>query len=168
MVVFADIEHALSWHMVFHPEVWDGVGFLGDQTASAREEAARSAVRATENLLATTKDGALVASEPRMKVLTGGRCDARLVSLFAGAYAGNGDGVVGGKEMLAVDIKSAKLDIAKRCAELLRQMPTTVARDCEILHGDALSDATRAAVSYRCHKKEVLQDAIRELGSGGG
>lgn len=168
VVVFADIEHALSWHMVFHPEVWDGVGFLGDQTASAREEAARSAVRATENLLATTKDGALVASEPRMKVLTGGRCDARLVSLFAGAYAGNGDGVVGGKEMLAVDIKSAKLDIAKRCAELLRQMPTTVARDCEILHGDALSDATRAAVSYRCHKKEVLQDAIRELGSGGG
>jgi len=23
VVVFQDIEHALSWHMVFHPELWD-------------------------------------------------------------------------------------------------------------------------------------------------
>ena len=22
-VVFSDVDHALSWHMVFHPELWD-------------------------------------------------------------------------------------------------------------------------------------------------
>ena len=165
VVVFQDIEHALSWHMVFHPEIWDG----GEEDeANARESAARAAVRATEELLASTKDGALMNAEPRLKVLPGGRADARLVSLFAAAYAGTDTGVEKGKAMLDVDVNSAHADVARRCAELLRQMPTDLKRDAAILRGEEgiVSDATRSRVSYRAHKKEVLVDAILTLGKG--
>ena len=167
VVVFQDIEHALSWHMVFHPELWDA----GEEDeANARESAARAAVRATEQVLASTKDGALMNAEPRLKVLPGGRADARLVSLFAAAYAGTDAGVEKGKEMLDVDVSSAHADIARRCAELLRQMPTDLKRDDAILRGEegSVSDAARSRVSYRAHKKEVLVNAIRTLGSEAG
>ena len=167
VVVFQDIEHALSWHMVFHPELWDA----GEEDeANARESAARAAVRATEQVLASTKDGALMNAEPRLKVLPGGRADARLVSLFAAAYAGTDAGVEKGKEMLDVDVSSAHADIARRCAELLRQMPTDLKRDNAILRGEegSVSDAARSRVSYRAHKKEVLVDAIQTLGSEAG
>jgi hypothetical protein len=165
VVVFQDIEHALSWHMVFHPELWDS----GEESeANARENAARAAVKATEALLASTKDGELMNAEPRLKVLPGGRADARLVSLFAAAYAGTDAGVEKGKEILDVDIDSAHADIARRCSELLRQMPTDLKRDAAILRGEdgAVTDATRSCVSYRAHKKEVLVDAIATLGKG--
>ena len=164
VIIFQDLEHALSWHMVFHPELWDTGS---DEEANVREDAARAAVKATEKLLAQTKDGELMMSEPRLKVLPGGRCDARLVSLFAAAYAGNDAGVESGKEIMKVDIQSAHLDIAKRCAELLRQMPTSIAEDSELLRSESIADATRSMVSYRAHKKEVLVDAITELGKGG-
>jgi hypothetical protein len=174
VVVFQDVDHALSWHMVFHPELWDADAssedaFADETVADVREAAARSAVKATERALAQTSDGALVASEPRLKVLPGGRVDARLVSLFAAAYAGTDSGVEGGKEVLDVDIQSAHRDVSRRCAELLRQMPTDLKDDYGILKptsGVALSDAVRACVSYRAHKKEVLVDAIRTLGGG--
>ena len=68
---------------------------------------------------------------------------------------------------MEVDIQSAHLDIAKRCAELLRQMPTSIAEDSELLRSESIADATRSMVSYRAHKKEVLVDAITELGKGG-
>ena len=164
VIIFQDLEHALSWHMVFHPELWDTGS---DEEANVREDAARAAVKATEKLLAQTKDGELMMSEPRLKVLPGGRCDARLVSLFAAAYAGNDAGVESGKGIMEVDIQSAHLDIAKRCAELLRQMPTSIAEDSELLRSESIADATRSMVSYRAHKKEVLVDAITELGKGG-
>ena len=165
VVVFQDIEHALSWHMVFHPELWDSGE---DDEANARESAARAAVKATEALLASTKDGELMNAEPRLKVLPGGRADARLVSLFAAAYAGTDAGVEKGKEILNVDIDSAHADIARRCSELLRQMPTDLKRDAAILRGEEgeVTDATRSRVSYRAHKKEVLVDAIATLGKG--
>ena len=134
VVVFQDIEHALSWHMVFHPELWDSGE---DDEANARESAARAAVKATEALLASTKDGELMNAEPRLKVLPGGRADARLVSLFAAAYAGTDAGVEKGKAILNVDIDSAHADIARRCAELLRQMPTTLRQDDEKRRADA-------------------------------
>ena len=107
-------------------------------------------------------------AEPRLKVLPGGRADARLVSLFAAAYAGTDAGVAKGKEMLDVDVNSAHADIARRCAELLRQMPTDLKRDAAILRGEEgiVSDSTRSSVSYRAHKKEVLMDAILTLGKG--
>ena len=167
VVVFSDVDHALSWHMVFHPELWDAGE---DEEANARESAARAAVRATEQVLASTKDGALMNAEPRLKVLPGGRADARLVSLFAAAYAGTDAGVEKGKEMLDVDVSSAHADIARRCAELLRQMPTDLKRDNAILRGEegSVSDAARSRVSYRAHKKEVLVDAIQTLGSEAG
>ena len=96
-----------------------------------REAAARAAVREVERALAETTDGALVGSEPRLKVLPGGRCDARLVSAFAAAYAGTEgvEGVERGAPVAAVDVESAHADIARRCAELLRAMPTTLAED---------------------------------------
>ena len=35
--------------------------------------------------------------------------------------------------MAAVDVESAHADIARRCAELLRAMPTTLAEDVETM-----------------------------------
>ena len=158
VVLFSDVEHALSWHMVYHPEMWDAGT---EEEANTRESAARAAVREVERALAETSDGELAAAEPRFKVLPGGRCDARLVSLFAAAYAGTDEGVEGGKRVMDVDIESAHADVARRCAELLRQMPTTLRQDEES------NDATpgfAAATAYRAHKKEVLVDVIVNLG----
>ena len=73
VVVFQDIEHALSWHMVFHPELWDA----GEEDeANARESAARAAVRATGKCW-RPQGGALMNAEPRRGAA--GRADARLV-----------------------------------------------------------------------------------------
>ena len=114
--MFQDIEHALSWHMVFHPELWDA----GEEDeANARESAARAAVRAVEQVLASTNDGALMNAEPRLKVLPGGPRDARLVSLFAAAYAGTDAGVEKGKEMMDVDVELR----ARRHREAVRGAP---------------------------------------------
>lgn len=166
VVLFSDVEHALSWHMVYHPEMWDAGS---EEEANTRESAARAAVREVEKALAETSDGDLAAAEPRFKVLPGGRCDARLVSLFAAAYAGTDEGVEGGKRVMDVDIESAHADVARRCAELLRQMPTTLRRDDEMLARSEANDASpgmAAATAYRAHKKEVLVDAIVNLGGG--
>ena len=169
VVVFADVDHALSWHMVFHPELWD----VDEAETEVREAAARAAVREVERALAETTDGALAASEPRLKVLPGGRCDARLVSAFAAAYAGT-EGAAGaerGAPVAAVDVESAHADIARRCAELLRAMPTTLAKDVETIGATSdgesdrpVSEGARVAAAYRAHKKEVLIDAVLELG----
>ena len=112
----------------------------------------------------------MAASEPRLKVLPGGRCDARLVSAFAAAYAGTEgvEGVERGAPVAAVDVESAHADIARRCAELLRAMPTTLAEDVEtIKDGESfppVSEGARVAAAYRAHKKEVLIDAVLALG----
>ena len=165
VVVFSDVDHALSWHMVFHPELWDA----GDEAeTNVREAAARAAVREVEKALKSTSDGALIASEPRLKVLPGGRCDARLISAFAAAYAGTDTGVEGGKQVDQVDIDSAHADIARRCAELLRGMPTSLSEDY-VVAGDVesfprVSEGARTAAAYRAHKKEVLIDAVLALG----
>lgn len=162
VVVFADVDHALSWHMVFHPELWD----VDEAETRVREAAARAAVREVERALDETTDGALVKSEPRLKVLPGGRCDARLVSAFAAAYAGT-EGERGAP-VAAVDVESAHADIARRCAELLRAMPTTLAEDVGTLAGGEsfppVSEGARVAAAYRAHKKEVLIDAVLALG----
>ena len=49
-------------------------------------------------------------------------------------------------------------------------MPTDLKRDDAILRGEegSVSDAARSRVSYRAHKKEVLVNAIRTLGSEAG
>ena len=163
VVVFADVDHALSWHMVFHPELWD----VDEAETRVREAAARAAVREVERALDETTDGALVKSEPRLKVLPGGRCDARLVSAFAAAYAGTE--VERGAPVAAVDVESAHADIARRCAELLRAMPTTLAEDVgtPAAGGESfppVSEGARVAAAYRAHKKEVLIDAVLALG----
>ena len=185
VILFSDIDHALGWHIVFHPELWD------DETAETREKAARAAVKQVELGLAETADGDLVKAEPRLKVLPGGRCDARLVSLFAAAYAGTDEGVAAGGPVMQVDIDSAHADVARRCAELLRGMPTTLEEDYTIIDGGdgaggggggelkkrkkkeeeeeeegegEASAGAEMAVMYRAHKKEVLLDAIATLG----
>mgnify|MGYP001970822998 FL=1 len=178
VIVFADVDHALSWHMVYHPELWEGGG---DDEAAVRERAARAAVASVEKSLGDGGDGALARSEPRLKVLPGGRCDARLISLFAAAYAGTegAQDAGSGGQLARVDVDSAHADVARRCEELLRAMPTTIAEDDDLLSaaaesapgggdGGGVADATRSAIAYRRHKKVVLEDAIECLGGGGG
>jgi hypothetical protein len=167
-VVFSDVDHALSWHMVYHPELWDRGS---EEEASVREAAARAAVREVERSLSGSRDASLAEAEPRLKVLPGGRCDARLVSLFAAAYAGTDEGVEAGKQVMEQDLESAHADVARRCAELLRQMPTTLTEDASAPRAKEEEEQTetegaRAARAYRAHKKEVLVDAILELGRG--
>jgi hypothetical protein len=97
-----------------------------------------------------------------------------LVSLFAAAYAGTDEGVEAGKQVMEQDLESAHADVARRCAELLRQMPTTLAEDAraprakeeEEEEQETETEGARAARAYRAHKKEVLVDAILELGRG--
>ena len=100
----------------------------------------------------------------------GGRCGARLVSLFAAAYAGTDEGVEAGKQVMEQDLESAHADVARRCAELLRQMPTTLKEDARAPRAkeeeETETEGARAARAYRAHKKEVLVDAILELGRG--
>ena len=51
-----------------------------------------TSARPWEKGLQDGPDGELVKVEPRLKVLPGGRCDARLISLFAAVYAGTDHG----------------------------------------------------------------------------
>ena len=93
-----------------------------------------------------------------------------MVSLFAAAYAGTDEGVEAGKQVMEQDLESAHADVARRCAELLRQMPTTLAEDVRAPRAkeeeETETEGARAARAYRAHKKEVLVDAILELGRG--
>ena len=65
-----------------------------------------------------------------IKVLSGGRCDARLVSAFAALYAGSEGAAEAGEgaQLQEQDLSAAHRDIATRCGELLRALPTTVGR----------------------------------------
>ena len=162
VIVFSDVDHALSWHMVYHPELWD------EETSATREAAARAAVREVEKALEDTSDGALAKAEPRFKVLAGGRADARLVSLYAAAYAGTDEGTDAKGPVMQVDIDSAHADVARRCAELLRGMPTTATADHAAVEAadGSMTPGAASALAYRAHKKEVLLDAVVNLGGG--
>jgi hypothetical protein len=48
VILFSDVDHALSWHIVYHPELWD------DETAELREAAARAAVRQVRSRTSVT------------------------------------------------------------------------------------------------------------------
>jgi len=156
-VLFSNLEHAMAWHSVAHPELWEG------PDAELRERAANAAYdRVTKSLEAEgSVDAKLAAAEPRLKALGFGRVDARLLSAFAAMYAGteaSGDlsGPVTGDEL-----KFARADIAARCEQLLSQMPTTFADDVAALRsGACVDEAQRVRFIYRACKKKILSEAI--------
>ena len=75
VVLFSDVEHALSWHMVYHPEMWTRVR----REANTRESAARAAF-AVERALAETgrriPPGRVQGTSPEV-VATRGSCRSR-------------------------------------------------------------------------------------------
>jgi len=163
VVLFSNLEHAMVWHSVAHPELWEG------EEGAVREKAANAAFdRVT---LALEQDGSpdakLAAAEPRLKTLSAGRVDARLVSAFAAMYAGTEatgdvDGPICGDEL-----KFARADIAARCQQLLAQMPTTFEDDLRRLQstetdsGAFIDDnARRVRFIYRAMKKKILIETI--------
>ena len=155
VVLFSNFEHAMVWHSVAHPELWEG------PEAGVREKAANDAFeRVTKALEADgSADAALAASEPRLKTLSAGRVDARLLSAYAAMYAGTEasgdvDGPICGDEL-----KFARADIAARCEQLLSQMPTTFEDDLARLQsGDVGSDSERVRLIYRACKKKMLKE----------
>jgi uncharacterized protein (UPF0548 family) len=156
-VLFSNLEHAMVWHSVAHPELWEGPeGAVREKAANAAYEEVTKALEADGSA-----DAKLAASEPRLKVLGYGRVDARLLSAFAAMYAGTEatgdvDGPVCGDEL-----KFARADVAARCEQLLAQMPTTFEEDVDALRSGACrDDAERVRVIYRACKKKILRDTI--------
>ena len=156
-VLFSNLEHALAWHSVAHPELWDG------PDAEIRERAAKAAYeRVTKSLEAEgSVDAKLAAAEPRLKTLSFGRVDARLLSAFAAIFAGTETSGDAAGPVCGDELRFARADVAARCEQLLAQMPTTFAEDLSALRaGECVDDAQRTRFIYRACKKKILADAL--------
>jgi len=156
VVLFSNFEHAMVWHSVAHPELWNGEdGVVRERAANAAYESVIAALRSDGS-----PDAKLAAAEPRMKILSAGRVDARLLSAFAAMFAGTeasgaADGPVEGDEL-----KFALADVAARCEQLLGGMPTTLADDFATLAAGVDDDAQRVRLQYRISKKKILAETI--------
>jgi hypothetical protein len=155
VVLFSNFEHAMVWHSVAHPELWQG------DEGAVREKAANAAYDSVTKALEAdgSPDAKLAAAEPRMKILSAGRIDARLLSAYASMFAGTEasgatDGPIQGDEL-----KFARADIAARCEQLLDGMPTTLADDVKALQ-TCTDDAQRVRLQYRISKKKILAETI--------
>ena len=155
VVLFSNFEHAMVWHSVAHPELWEGDdGAIREKAANAAYDSVTKALEADGS-----PDAKLAAAEPRMKILSAGRVDARLLSAYASMFAGTEasgatDGPIQGDEL-----KFAQADIAARCEQLLAGMPTTLADDVSALQ-TCTDDAQRVRLQYRISKKSILAETI--------
>ena len=156
-VLFSNLEHAMVWHSVAHPELWDGPeGEIREKAANAAYDEVTKALEAEGSA-----DAKLAAAEPRLKALGAGRIDARLLSAFAAMYAGTeASGDINGP-ICGDELKFARADIAARCEQLLAQMPTSLAEDVDALRsGTCVDDAERVRFIYRACKKKILHETL--------
>ncbi|KAK3239169.1 hypothetical protein CYMTET_50883, partial [Cymbomonas tetramitiformis] len=121
--------------------------------------AAISAVRKTEEAVAAAGDAQLVNSEPRLMLLSGGRVDARLMSVCATFIAAQEES---GREDTVEEehVRGARLLIAERCRELLASYTTTLDADQALLKNSDLPYQERHIVQYRVSKKLLLHEAV--------
>ena len=133
VVLFADLPTLLRWHADLCPSLWAG-------DAVALRAAARAAVQAVEADVAAGGERALLASEPRIKALGGGRVDGRLLAALAAIRGG--------------DAVAASRDLAARCREVL-----TPLEQADV----GVTEAYDPVRDYLRHKARILRETLATL-----
>ena len=135
VVLFADLSALFRWHADLYPSLWSG-------DAVALRATARAAVQAVEADVAAGGEKALLASEPRMKVLAGGRVDGRLLAALAAIRGG--------------DAVAASSDLAARCREVLAPLEHAGL-------GVTAQEAFDPVRDYLGHKARILREMLATL-----
>jgi len=111
----------------------------------------------------------LIDAEPRLKVLSDGRVDARVLAAFAALYAGDTE-LANTEHTDRESLNAARKDIALRCEQLIRtvQKQSGAGEAEEMLlaatnNNNNTSEKLNVIDAYRRHKMWILRDCVSKL-----
>jgi hypothetical protein len=102
-------------------------------------------------------DRALIAGEPRLKLLTGARLDGRLVAAFAALHAPGAAAADAAAPLSGAAMDAVHAAVCARCEALLGQMSVDAAAPPPGLDADA------PVLLALAHKRRVLREALAAL-----
>ena len=162
VIIFENFDSAMMWHAMCFDEFWKR------EDIAVREQNAVRAYKETSKMLRETSDGALIDAEPRLKVLSDGRVDARVLAAFAALYAG--DEELANKEATDREsLNAARKDIALRCEQLIKTVQKQSGRGeaeemfLESSSKKSASDTENVIDAFRRHKLWILRDCVTKL-----
>ena len=162
VIIFENFDSAMMWHAMCFDEFWKR------EDIAVREQNAVRAFKETSKMLRETSDGALIDAEPRLKVLSDGRVDARVLAGFAALYAG--DEELANKEATDREsLNAARKDIALRCEQLIKTVQKQSGRGeaeemfLESSSKKSASDTENVIDAFRRHKLWILRDCVTKL-----
>ena len=147
----------------------------------------RSRVQRNQQNARETSDGALIDAEPRLKVLSDGRVDARVLAAFAALYAGDSE-LANNQETDRESLNAARKDVALRCEQLIQTVQKQSGKgEAEEMFSEDSSNKSRnknnnnnnnnsnntnknnsndienVVDAFRRHKMFILRDCVRKL-----
>ena len=161
VIIFENFDSAMMWHAMCFDEFWKR------EDIAVREQNAVRAYKETSKMLRETSDGALIDAEPRLKVLSDGRVDARVLAAFAALYAG--DEELANKDATDREsLNAARKDIALRCEQLIKTVQKQSGRgEAEEMFlessKNSASDTESVIDAFRRHKLWILRDCVTKL-----
>jgi len=163
VIIFENFDSAMMWHAMCFDEFWRR------EDIDIREQNAVRAYKETSKMLRETSDGALIDAEPRLKVLSDGRVDARVLAAFAALYAGDTE-LANTEHTDRESLNAARKDIALRCEQLIRtvQKQSGAGEAEEMLlaatnNNNNTSEKLNVIDAYRRHKMWILRDCVSKL-----
>ena len=181
VIIFENFDSAMMWHAMCFDEFWRR------EDITIREQNAVRAYKETSKMLRETSDGALIDAEPRLKVLSDGRVDARVLAAFAALYAGDTE-LANNQETDRESLNAARKDIALRCEQLIQTVQKQSGKgEAEEMFSEDSSNKSRnknnnnnnnngnntnknnrndienVVDAFRRHKMFILRDCVRKL-----
>jgi hypothetical protein len=180
VIIFENFDSAMMWHAMCFDEFWRR------EDIAIREQNAVRAYKETSKMLRETSDGALIDAEPRLKVLSDGRVDARVLAAFAALYAGDSE-LANNQETDRESLNAARKDVALRCQQLIQTVQKQSGKgEAEEMFSEDSSNKSRnknnnnnnnsnntntnnrndienVVDAFRRHKMFILRDCVRKL-----
>ena len=184
VIIFENFDSAMMWHAMCFDEFWRR------EDIAIREQNAVRAYKETSKMLRETSDGALIDAEPRLKVLSDGRVDARVLAAFAALYAGDSE-LANNQETDRESLNAARKDVALRCEQLIQTVQKQSGKgEAEEMFSEDSSNKSRnknnnnnnnnnnnsnntnknnsndienVVDAFRRHKMFILRDCVRKL-----
>ena len=181
VIIFENFDSAMMWHAMCFDEFWRR------EDIAIREQNAVRAYKETSEMLRETSDGALIDAEPRLKVLSDGRVDARVLAAFAALYAGDSE-LANAHETDRESLNAARKDVALRCEQLIQTVQKQSGKgEAEEMFSEDSSNKSRknnnknnnnnsnntnknnsndienVVDAFRRHKMFILRDCVRKL-----
>jgi hypothetical protein len=165
VIIFENFDSAMIWHAMCFDEFWRR------EDIQARELNAVRAFKETSLALENTTDAMLTKSEPRMKVLSDGRVDARLLAAFAALYAGDEELSRKNAADDTESLNAARKDVALRCEQLLQTMQKASGKnEAEEIFESSLrtkktyeNETERVISLFRKNKMFILRDCAQKM-----